>query len=141
MPWMNLYPRGVAQDGTDPNPDTRAYADLTIGYDSERKVRTIVHDVPGADEAAAVGQGDAHVVTLRHAGPRAGTLQYIFSSGEEARRAELIHTLPGEIAVYDEDWFGGWFFYVAQDAVKVERTDSRRAWILTTGFSQTGTGD
>lgn len=140
MPSLYLEPRGtVTVDGeTVTDPDTWAFAEMVVSFESERQARTIVHDTPGADAAAEAGWGDVQVVTLRPAGPRAGTLEMIFTNATDARRAEVIHSRPGRIFLNDPDWFDGVFSYVAQGNIRLTRTDSRRAWLLTTGFSELG---
>lgn len=112
----------------DPDPATTATAIFAIGYEVTRPARSVVHEVPNTLSPP---------VTFKEAGPRSGTIEYLFADREQCRRAEVIHAEASYIMLEDADWPDSPMRYVAQDEiVSTLDPETRTRWILSTGFTE-----
>lgn len=129
-PSIEIVGRGLV-DGPNgsriPDPATFSNPDMVTEFRTTRAVRSIVHDVPAAAEPPA---------SLRSAGPRTGRLTYLFTSAEEAARAEHIHTLPGVVQLIDPEIPGRVLWYVAQGRIEVELTEVGEGFVLKVEFHE-----
>jgi len=111
-----------------PDPADVATAVFAIGYEVTRQVRNIVHEVPNAVTPP---------VTFKEAGPRSGTIEYLFTDREQCRRAEVIHATLGYVILDDPDWPDSPMRYVPQDEVVTTLDpETRTRWLLSTGFTE-----
>lgn len=124
MATLALNPRGTVAGS--PDPATLSNPVMVLGFDSSREVRTTAHAIIGSAEPS---------YTLRPAGPRSGTLRFLFDSYTELSRAENIHAKQGKVILTDPTFPGGTLTYIAQGSVRVVLDeDTRTLWVLETDF-------
>lgn len=118
-----LNPRGTVGGVTDPS--TLATALLVNGYAASRVIRNQVHAIIGTAEPS---------YTLRDAGPRSGTITYVFADQTQASRCEVIHSRPGVITVTDPDLPGGHLSYIATEQLDILLDADSAVWLVSCGF-------
>lgn len=102
---------------------------LTLGYSSSAQSLNVTHQVLGGDLD----------VTVRAAGMRTGTLQFLFSDEDDAAACELMHRQPMSFTLTDDDRATIDMTYVIAPAGNIARAldgDTRDQWTVSVDFQE-----
>lgn len=101
---------------------------LVLGYKSEREARNLIHTV--------IGRPDPEV-TMKAAGLRTGTLEFLMLTLTDALAMESLHTGLGVLTLTDDDRPGLNMSYVASGKIEVELDDETRSlWVVRVDFHE-----
>lgn len=99
---------------------------MVLGYDWERQGRNTIHETLS-------GQA----VTLRPAGLRKGTLQYLFADEAAALEAEDVHAIADALTLADSDRPALGMRYVLEGSIRLTLDpQTRHRWTVAVGFRQ-----
>lgn len=99
-----------------------------LGYESQRASANVFHDVIGRPNPD---------VTLRPAGPRTGTLSFLFASEADAAECERMHAGTSVLTIDDPELPTIAMPYVADGAISRQLdSDTRALWVVGVAFRE-----
>jgi hypothetical protein len=124
--------RGGFFDGASPGSTFRTYAATrpvhVQGYESAREARTIFHPIIGTSRED---------VTLLPAGPRSGTLSYLYDTEAAAVEAERMHSVAAVLTLSDSDLSSVRMSYAVEGSITRTLDPQTRAfWVVQVGYRE-----
>ena len=97
-------------------------------YKSTRQSRNILHDVQGKAFPDA---------TAMPAGPRTGTLTFLFGNEADALRCEIMHTGTAVLTFTDSDVSSAGMTYLADGSInRILDPQTRALWLVEVAFQE-----